>query len=666
MSTWIYVTNLPLYYDELSVKDIFNGIGQILSIKLAKDQLIHKCTAMVEFSQTKHAKMAASKKDHTVLHHTNNDTHKQHKLGIRVFVIWCPVETVSTVRCYNIDPSCTNIELEKYFNPFGDIVNVQIMDNQIQSKPYALISFSRVDYALRAVQEMNGTMIGLGGALCVELVNVDARNLQWKRHSFEYISLNYQASNALNSIDKLLLSPLHNTSNGKYRTYSIVNTTCNGRRYRSRNRHERMCDIMEMIIYGFIRSAIGRAISRTQCAEVYNEELVLSEVMNVTFYYCYFEARILETEASQLPLYVRDPTVPAPPQRVPPLPPKKPIKMIKKIVVERSDQKGKSSNKKQQKGLANLTKDAPIFIPSVHAPADKGIKAMAVSKHSVEGKYQQIFDIYRDRLDVMEGKMSVLQEEFESISLSMNRTLVALEQRRINDINTIQKQFNSTITALCYQINNQINNQIKIMSSKMETARKENMDRIDDLEEDLCQMKKENDLLRKKQKINKILKPKSHTQEMLSNQRENDIDKVRQWLTDKVKLAQYLDLFVNNGYDDLESMQDITFSELEQIGINKMGHRKKLAKYAAKLVFIDTRSTRVKHLNRLHKSSSSAVSSASNNTVPGAMSPNSANGSGTTHSSLYSHNIWSDDSVSSMPWTYTQNNQQSHPSNSTL
>eukprot|EP01084_Bolivina_argentea_P205992 351794_1 len=60
-------------------------------------------------------------------------------------------------------------------------------------------------------------------------------------------------------------------------------------------------------------------------------------------------------------------------------------------------------------------------------------------------------------------------------------------------------------------------------------------------------------------------------------------EKLKDWLNTMVKLPQYFETLVTNGYDDLEGVADVTSDELEQIGINKMGHRKKIVKYAGLL-----------------------------------------------------------------------------------
>ena len=60
-------------------------------------------------------------------------------------------------------------------------------------------------------------------------------------------------------------------------------------------------------------------------------------------------------------------------------------------------------------------------------------------------------------------------------------------------------------------------------------------------------------------------------------------DKVKLWLKEDVKLPQYIDILIKNGYDDMECIQHITLDEMQQIGIDKMGHRHKILRYAQKL-----------------------------------------------------------------------------------
>ena len=331
------------------------------------------------------------------------------------------------------------------------------------------------------------------------------------------------------------------------------------------------------------------------------------------------------------PLYLCNPNVPAPPSRNPPSPPY-----------------GTTEQKEQSPKLRGRL---------------------------IEGKYQQVFDIYRDRLESIESRIRGLNGSFYGIQAAMENTLSHLENRRINDIKTIQSQFNNTITALCYQINAQINNQIKLLTTKLDNNRKYSGDKIEELQNKLCRLQKENDSLRKQRKIDKILKlngsangsaPSSPTKSAVSAPDVqldiDEIQKVKDWLCDLVKLPQYFDLFIENGYDDLETLSDLTMEELEHIGIEKRGHRKKILKHAMILRDdVTPLSQRELNLNWTGQQTQAQPRMNGQNghhnghhnghnghTVT--MSPNSANGgpsnstvSGhSAHSSLYSHNIWSE------------------------
>ena len=57
---------------------------------------------------------------------------------------------------------------------------------------------------------------------------------------------------------------------------------------------------------------------------------------------------------------------------------------------------------------------------------------------------------------------------------------------------------------------------------------------------------------------------------------------VKEWLTNEVKLPQYFEALKDDGFDDMESVQDVTEDDLKAIGIDKTGHRRKILKYAAK------------------------------------------------------------------------------------
>jgi len=66
--------------------------------------------------------------------------------------------------------------------------------------------------------------------------------------------------------------------------------------------------------------------------------------------------------------------------------------------------------------------------------------------------------------------------------------------------------------------------------------------------------------------------------DLVPNGQANDGSEVASWFRDTLRLPQYIDLFESEGFDELETLADLTDSDLKELGINKMGHRKKILK----------------------------------------------------------------------------------------
>ena len=58
-------------------------------------------------------------------------------------------------------------------------------------------------------------------------------------------------------------------------------------------------------------------------------------------------------------------------------------------------------------------------------------------------------------------------------------------------------------------------------------------------------------------------------------------DEVKQWL-ESISLPQYVNHFLENGYDDMDSLWDLNNDDLDAIGIKLPGHRKKILTQASK------------------------------------------------------------------------------------
>lgn len=60
------------------------------------------------------------------------------------------------------------------------------------------------------------------------------------------------------------------------------------------------------------------------------------------------------------------------------------------------------------------------------------------------------------------------------------------------------------------------------------------------------------------------------------NKEETEEEKFRKWLQDEVKLPQYFGMLKQNGFDDMDSLQDLVEEDLSEMGIEKVGHRRRL------------------------------------------------------------------------------------------
>lgn len=177
MSCTIYIPSLPSFFDDFSLRQLFNDCGRIKECGVIQHETLLKSSGFVKFTNTHCTKMAAAKKDQTILERS----------AIRVFVVWDIQETLSTIRVSNLPDDIHANGLKNLFSPFGDVVNVKISKNFENTE--ADVSFSRVEYAIRATDEMDGAAFGPNnGNLSVKLVNPDARCFKWKRNIFEYIS----------------------------------------------------------------------------------------------------------------------------------------------------------------------------------------------------------------------------------------------------------------------------------------------------------------------------------------------------------------------------------------------------------------------------------------------------------------------------------------------
>lgn len=69
----------------------------------------------------------------------------------------------------------------------------------------------------------------------------------------------------------------------------------------------------------------------------------------------------------------------------------------------------------------------------------------------------------------------------------------------------------------------------------------------------------------------------------LLHDRDPERQKLKKWLTDKVKLPEYFELFVENGVEDLATAALLTVDALKGVGMDKIGHQLKMMNHIGAL-----------------------------------------------------------------------------------
>ena len=66
-------------------------------------------------------------------------------------------------------------------------------------------------------------------------------------------------------------------------------------------------------------------------------------------------------------------------------------------------------------------------------------------------------------------------------------------------------------------------------------------------------------------------------QESINDEKKEEYNEVKVWLTNDLKLGQYVPLFMEDGWDDMKTIiKTVTEDDLLDIGIKKKGHRRKI------------------------------------------------------------------------------------------
>ena len=161
------------------------------------------------------------------------------------------------------------------------------------------------------------------------------------------------------------------------------------------------------------------------------------------------------------------------------------------------------------------------------------------------------------KLDLLEQRVNRINKQSASIQLQSAMTT----QSDMNEL----RQYSTSMDSTLKEVQKQTDGKFRGQSESNESKSVKILAMVN-------QLKKEMRALREAQNPGDE-ELKEETEEM----------KLKKWMEDEVKLPQYFELLKEDGFDDLESVQDVTEDDLKAMGINKTGHRRKIIKFVTKL-----------------------------------------------------------------------------------
>ena len=200
-----------------------------------------------------------------------------------------------------------------------------------------------------------------------------------------------------------------------------------------------------------------------------------------------------------------------------------------------------------------------------------------------------------ERFLLMKARIDSLESAMESMSSSMKDVTTNMEQitSKMTALDTIETRLNrNNKQSMALQ-----EQAAKAMQSKLEQMQQ----RMTSIDSKLKEVQKRTDgKIRRHSESNQsqsveILAMMNQLKEEVAalreaqNQGDEELKeeteemKLKKWMEDEVKLPQYFELLKEDGFDDLESVQDVTEDDLKAMGIDKTGHRRKIMKFVTKL-----------------------------------------------------------------------------------
>ncbi|XP_010471183.1 PREDICTED: polyadenylate-binding protein 5 isoform X1 [Camelina sativa] len=170
--TNVYVKNLPKEITDVELKKTFGKYGDISSAVVMKDQGgVSRCFGFVNFESPEAAAVAVEKmngislgEDVLFVGRAQKKSEREEELR-RKFEQerLSRIEKLQGSNLYlkNLDDSVNDEKLKEMFSEYGNVTSCKVMMNaQGLSRGFGFVAYSNPEEALRALNEMNGKMIG--------------------------------------------------------------------------------------------------------------------------------------------------------------------------------------------------------------------------------------------------------------------------------------------------------------------------------------------------------------------------------------------------------------------------------------------------------------------------------------------------------------------------
>ena len=153
----VFIKNLDPNIDERSLHDIFANYGNILSLKLAKDEKgFSKGYAFIQYEDEKSAEDAIKDVDQKMLRGKIVCVTKFLPKDVRLK----KNTPFQNIYIKNFDPNVKDEDLIDMCKKFGEILSAKVMlDEHGKSKCFGFVCFKNPDSAKEAVKELNGKIL---------------------------------------------------------------------------------------------------------------------------------------------------------------------------------------------------------------------------------------------------------------------------------------------------------------------------------------------------------------------------------------------------------------------------------------------------------------------------------------------------------------------------